>query len=85
MSLAKRPYDLRQVWTAIKHQRIAVLEHPAEALEPLFASIWRLPQMKRMLSLPGVDKVLIKQHHYWAASVKPTHLLVINGGRARDI
>ena len=41
--------------------------------------------MRRMLSLPGVDKVLIKQHHYGAASVKPTHLLVINGGRARDI
>eukprot|EP00435_Cladocopium_sp_Y103_P074222 s126_g47.t1 len=54
-----------------------ILEHPAEAADlPGAASIWRLPLMDTILSMPNAKK--IAQGLMGARTTKPTSLLTIN-------
>ena len=58
---------------------MGILEHPAEPDDlPLAASIWILPLMKWILSLPGAQKLRFSQGLMGAPSPKPTDLLLIN-------
>lgn len=52
-----------------------ITEHPAEPrAHPLAASIWRLPEILRIIEMPGVQHVDILQGLYGAVSAKPTGL-----------
>eukprot|EP00435_Cladocopium_sp_Y103_P069097 s244_g32.t1 len=55
-----------------------ILEHPAEPLDPLAASIWRLPLMQLILTLSGFSRVTLAQGLLGASSVKSTCLLTLN-------
>ena len=55
----------------------AMLEHPAFVRRHTVvhaASIWRLPEVHRLLLLPGADLKLVLQGEYGMSAVKPTHL-----------
>eukprot|EP00435_Cladocopium_sp_Y103_P053323 s964_g17.t1 len=56
----------------------AVIEHPKEPEEDELASIWRLPIFQLLCSLPQVDLLPMSQGLLGAASMKPTHLMVLN-------
>eukprot|EP00438_Fugacium_kawagutii_P034775 Skav236239 [mRNA] locus=scaffold829:211005:216797:+ [translate_table: standard] len=57
---------------------LAVLEHPAEPDEPEKPSIWRLPLVAWLASLPEVQIVRLQQGFFGAPSPKPTNLLLLN-------
>ena len=55
----------------------AVLEHPAFLKKHTAvggASIWRLPEVHRLLSLPGAALKFVLQGEFGMLAVKPTHL-----------
>ena len=52
-----------------------VLEHPEEPEAEWSASIWRLPCLRWLQSLPGVARHIFLQGLFGAPSAKPTHLL----------
>jgi len=55
----------------------AMLEHPAFLKKHTVvgaASIWRLPEVHRLLSLPGAALKLVLQGEFGMGAVKPTHL-----------
>eukprot|EP00435_Cladocopium_sp_Y103_P051956 s2437_g16.t1 len=57
----------------------AVIEHPADPeQDPDAAAIWRLPVMKVLLALPGVQLLRVAQGLLGAPSPKPTNLMVAN-------
>eukprot|EP00435_Cladocopium_sp_Y103_P029303 s270_g7.t1 len=55
-----------------------VLEHPAEPDEEEAASIWRLPVLQFMSSLPGFQQFTLAQGLLGADSTKSTGLLTLN-------
>eukprot|EP00435_Cladocopium_sp_Y103_P050732 s1235_g15.t1 len=55
-----------------------ILEHPSEPDDEAAASIWRLPLVQLLMTLPGVDSFQLAQGLLGAASVKGTRLLTIN-------
>ena len=55
-----------------------VLEHPAEPSQPHAASIWRLPLVALLRSLPGFQQYECAQGLLGAVSAKRTGLLVLN-------
>eukprot|EP00435_Cladocopium_sp_Y103_P026910 s1210_g6.t1 len=58
---------------------LGILEHPAEAEDqPTAASIWRLPLMATILSMPNAHKLNFSQGLMGARTTKPTSLLTIN-------
>lgn len=54
------------------------LEHPALPDDPAAASIWRLPLMKLIISLPGFELLVCAQGLLGADSAKRTGLLALN-------
>ena len=54
----------------------ALLEHPAEPGSTVAASIWRLEVLKFITGLPRIQRVVIFQGFFGAASPKPTTLLL---------
>ena len=55
-----------------------MIEHPAEPeKDASAASIWRLPLLKAMMKLPGVEFIKFSQGLMGAKSAKPTHLLLL--------
>eukprot|EP00435_Cladocopium_sp_Y103_P075131 s689_g54.t1 len=72
-------FALQAVMELIIANGFAVLEHPAEPLHrPSAASIWRLPLLRVLTEIPGVDVVSFAQGLMGAASAKPTMLLTVN-------
>lgn len=62
-----------------------ILEHPAEPVDDLEApSIWRTTVLQLLESLPGCDRRLYLQGFFGAASVKPTHLMLVHGPENAD-
>ena len=55
-----------------------ILEHPAEPSDPESPSIWKLPLMELLLTLPGFEKVTFAQGLLGADSAKSTTLLALN-------
>jgi hypothetical protein len=56
-----------------------LLEHPAEPDDlPTAASIWRLPLLRLILQLPGMQKCRLAQGLMGAPTPKPTDLLTLN-------
>lgn len=55
-----------------------ILEHPAEPAEPELASIWKLPILQLLSSLPGMKFLTMAQGLLGAPSPKPTGLLTLN-------
>lgn len=55
-----------------------VLEHPAEPSDPDGPSIWKLPIIELLLTLPGFEKVTFAQGLLGADSAKSTTLLTLN-------
>lgn len=58
--------------------RTGILEHPAEPEGAEFPSIWKLPILQLVLSLPGACRVRFAQGLLGADSAKPTEMLTIN-------
>lgn len=55
-----------------------MIEHPAEPEnDASAASIWRLPLLRAMMKLPGVEFIKFSQGLMGAKSPKPTHLLLL--------
>ena len=59
-------------------QGSGALEHPAEPNDEQAASIWRLPLMQFILSLPGFSHIEFAQGLLGADSTKRTGLLTLN-------
>ena len=59
------------------HGGCGVLEHPAEPYDRGAASIWRLPLINFLLTLPDFTKTRLCQGFYGAISAKPTELLAL--------
>ena len=57
---------------------VAVMEHPAMSSQETAASVWKLPIMKLLLSLPGLELITLCQGVLGAATPKPTSLLALN-------
>lgn len=55
-----------------------IVEHPAEPEGNDLPSIWKLPLVQLILTLPGVERVKLAQGLLGADSPKPTELLVAN-------
>ena len=55
-----------------------IVEHPAEPEGDGFPSIWKLPLVQLIFTLPGVERVKLAQGLLGADSPKPTELLVVN-------
>ena len=55
-----------------------IIEHPAEPDEVEAPSIWKLPLVQLILTLPGAERVKLSQGLLGADSPKPTELLVVN-------
>ena len=54
------------------------LEHPKDPEEPSLPSIWRLPFVQWLQSLPGFEVIHFSQGLLGASSMKPTSLLCLN-------
>ena len=54
-----------------------LVEHPSCPEEPTAASIWRLPLVQFLLTLPGFELISLAQGFFGAASAKPTQLLAL--------
>ena len=57
---------------------VAVMEHPAQPSSEQAASVWKLPIMQVILSLPGFELLTLCQGVLGAATPKPTLLLTLN-------
>ena len=55
-----------------------ILEHPAEPADPDSPSIWKLPLIELLLTLPGFQKITFAQGLLGADSAKSTTLLMLN-------
>ena len=55
-----------------------IVEHPAEPEGDDFPSIWKLPLVHLILTLPGAERIRLAQGLLGADSPKPTELLVVN-------
>ena len=55
-----------------------IVEHPAEPEGDDFPSIWKLPLVQLILTLPGAERVKLAQGLLGADSPKPTELLAVN-------
>ena len=53
------------------------VEHPRDPGNPAMVSIWRLPLVRLVLSLPGMRLVHLCQGLFGAPSPKPTTLMVL--------
>ena len=85
-----RPAELAQVLTSsqllfvalrfflatVMFQIPMIMEHPKEPRSSDRASVWRLPWVRALETHPAVQRFLIWQAEYGAASPKPTHLMV---------
>ena len=68
-----------EAMTALAVQSMTgILEHPAEPPEEEFPSIWKLPIVQLLLSLPGAQRVKFAQGLMGASSPKATELFVLN-------
>ena len=54
-----------------------MLEHPEEPAGEMSASIWKLPVLRYVMSLPDIRRFLFFQGLFGAPSAKPTHLLFV--------
>ena len=76
--------DLLQIWYlfmayAISTGTAFLMEHPAKSKHISCApSVWKLPETKWLLSIPGVREHLVHQGWFGALSSKPTTFLTYN-------
>ena len=54
-----------------------LLEHPKDPEDPELVSIWRLPILRMILTLPGMRLISLSQGLFGAATAKPTTFLVL--------
>ena len=59
-------------------QGFGVLEHPKEPDDIEKPSIWRLPLIRALLQLNGVDLISLSQGLWGAATPKPINLMTVN-------
>eukprot|EP00438_Fugacium_kawagutii_P009479 Skav204852 [mRNA] locus=scaffold1883:147216:148808:+ [translate_table: standard] len=57
---------------------VGILEHPQAPEEDTLVSIWKLPLVQLLLTLPGADMVHLHQGRLGAPTPKPTSLLTAN-------
>ena len=71
-------FCLESILALVVQGMTGILEHPAEPDGAETPSIWKLPLVQMILTLPAVERVKLSQGLLGADSPKPTELLVAN-------